>query len=241
MGSQGSSARGVPGTTHTTVIRPRFARSASLMAREPVSPSLARVSISPGGETAAGRRSLATGTAHGGGFARSGPGPGPPPVQTGPLRASSAGWSRGIAHPGRVCRDTPSDGADLDSQSDDKSLVIRHIRRRSGSAAKRRSAAYRTITVCGPKKGKLCAGACRWSREVRPGPSRSPVTVVRLVRWLIPDDELRRSRLQARSPPPVYGRSKNTPNTATLCHFSARPVRRLGGKYRDSSRARAGA
>jgi hypothetical protein len=37
------------------------------------------------------------------------------------------------------------------------------------STANARSAEYRTITVCGPKEGKLRAGGCRLSIEVRPG------------------------------------------------------------------------
>jgi hypothetical protein len=69
----------------------------------------------------------------------------------------------------------------------------------------------------------------------RPGPSRFPVILPMPLRWLMPNDEPRRSPSRARHRPPVYGGSKNARNTATLCHFSSRPVRRLGGEYRDSS------
>jgi hypothetical protein len=76
--------------------------------------------------------------------------------------------------------------------------------------------------------------------EVRPGPSRFPVELPMPQPWLIAHDGPRQSPSRTRPFPPVYGCSENAPNTATLCHFSARLVRHLGGEYRDSSRERAG-
>jgi hypothetical protein len=83
-------------------------------------------------------------------------------------------------------------------------------------------------------------GACRLSREVRPGSlpllsgGREAGTMAQAAR--------RTGAIAVPSPhdEPVYGCSKNAPDPATSCHFSGRPVRRLGGEYRDSSRSGAG-
>jgi hypothetical protein len=105
---------------------------------------------------------------------------------------------------------------------------------------KRNPAAYRILNVCRTSTGQAPAAwrvACPGS-PTRPHPllSRGPDA------GTMAQSERRTKAIAASDPPPytVYGRSKKNPNTATLCHFWARPVRRLGGKYRGSSRSGAG-
>jgi hypothetical protein len=104
----------------------------------------------------------------------------------------------------------------------------------------RRSESYRTLTFGGEGEGKPRAGACRLPMVARPGPSHFAVTSPMLVRWLTPDDEPRRSRSRTRPRTPTVQTLEKRPNTATLCHFWGRPVRHLGGEYRDSSRSGTG-
>jgi hypothetical protein len=104
----------------------------------------------------------------------------------------------------------------------------------------RRSESYRILTFGGEGQGKPRDGACRLSMVVRPGPSHFVVTLPRLVRWLTPDDEPRRSRSRTRPCTPTVQTHENAPDPATSCHFWGRLVRHLGGESRDSSRSGVG-